>query len=156
MDYPARLLCPWDFPGKNPGVGCHFLLQIDEVWRTCCACRVFMVSAFLWMCVQMNIFSTWGHTSIILYCYLLKAFLLLLFFLLKAFLVTFIFQFLSACNCFCDVKLASHFFLILLFIFGCVALHELSSSRGEQGLLFVAVQISQCGSSWCRVRALGA
>ena len=23
----ARLLCPWDFPGKNPGVGCHFLLQ---------------------------------------------------------------------------------------------------------------------------------
>ena len=25
--YPARLLCPWDFPGKNPGVGCHALLQ---------------------------------------------------------------------------------------------------------------------------------
>ena len=24
---PARLLCPWDFPGKNSGVGCHFLLQ---------------------------------------------------------------------------------------------------------------------------------
>ena len=23
---PARLLCPWDFPGKNSGVGCHFLL----------------------------------------------------------------------------------------------------------------------------------
>ena len=22
-----RLLCPWDFPGKNIGVGCHFLLQ---------------------------------------------------------------------------------------------------------------------------------
>ena len=21
------LLCPWDFPGKSPGVGCHFLLQ---------------------------------------------------------------------------------------------------------------------------------
>ena len=21
---PARLLCPWDFPGKNTGVGCHF------------------------------------------------------------------------------------------------------------------------------------
>ena len=25
--YPARLLCPWDFPGKNNGVGCCFLLQ---------------------------------------------------------------------------------------------------------------------------------
>ena len=24
---PTRLLCPWDSPGKNPGVGCHFLLQ---------------------------------------------------------------------------------------------------------------------------------
>ena len=23
----ARLLCPWDFPGKNTGVGCHFFLQ---------------------------------------------------------------------------------------------------------------------------------
>ena len=22
-----QLLCPWDFPGKNTGVGCHFLLQ---------------------------------------------------------------------------------------------------------------------------------
>ena len=22
-----RLLCPWDYPGKNTGVGCHFLLQ---------------------------------------------------------------------------------------------------------------------------------
>ena len=24
---PAVLLCPWDFPGKNTGVGCHFLLS---------------------------------------------------------------------------------------------------------------------------------
>ena len=23
----TRLLCPWDFLGKNTGVGCHFLLQ---------------------------------------------------------------------------------------------------------------------------------
>ena len=23
----ARLLCPWDSPGKNIGVGCHALLQ---------------------------------------------------------------------------------------------------------------------------------
>ena len=25
--YPTRLLRPWDFPGKNTWVGCHFLLQ---------------------------------------------------------------------------------------------------------------------------------
>ena len=24
---PIRLLCPWDFPGKDTGVGCHFLFQ---------------------------------------------------------------------------------------------------------------------------------
>ena len=23
----TRLLCPWDFPGHNTGVGCHSLLQ---------------------------------------------------------------------------------------------------------------------------------
>ena len=25
--YPTRLLCLWDSPGKNNGVGCHFFLQ---------------------------------------------------------------------------------------------------------------------------------
>ena len=24
---PSRLLCPWDFPNKHTGAGCHFLLQ---------------------------------------------------------------------------------------------------------------------------------
>ena len=24
--YPTRFLCPWNSPGKNTGVGCHFLL----------------------------------------------------------------------------------------------------------------------------------
>ena len=24
---PTRLFCPWDFPGKSTGVGCHCLLQ---------------------------------------------------------------------------------------------------------------------------------
>ena len=24
---PARLLCPWDFPGNSTGMDCHFLLQ---------------------------------------------------------------------------------------------------------------------------------
>ena len=28
---PTRLLCPWDSPGKNTGVGCHFLLQCIKV-----------------------------------------------------------------------------------------------------------------------------
>ena len=31
---PTRLLCPWNSPGKNTGVGCHFLLRN---W-TCISC----------------------------------------------------------------------------------------------------------------------
>ena len=38
---PTRLLCPWDSPGKNTGVRCHFLLQCvkakseSEVAQSC-------------------------------------------------------------------------------------------------------------------------
>ena len=28
---PTRLPCPWDSPGKNTGVGCHFLLECVKV-----------------------------------------------------------------------------------------------------------------------------
>ena len=28
---PTRMPCPWDSPGKNTGVGCHFLLQCMKV-----------------------------------------------------------------------------------------------------------------------------
>ena len=30
---PTRLPRPWDYPGKNSGVGCHFLLQCTKVKR---------------------------------------------------------------------------------------------------------------------------
>ena len=36
--WPARLLWPWDFPGKNTGVGCHTLLQgifPTQGWNPC-------------------------------------------------------------------------------------------------------------------------
>ena len=35
---PTRLPSPWDSPGKNTGVGCHFLLQCMKVkmkWLSC-------------------------------------------------------------------------------------------------------------------------
>ena len=39
----TRLLCPWNSPGKNPGVDCHSLLQgIFPTWRLnpgCLNCR---------------------------------------------------------------------------------------------------------------------
>ena len=33
---PTRLLCPWDFPGKSTGVGCHCLLCVLCVWGNKC------------------------------------------------------------------------------------------------------------------------
>ena len=30
---PTRLCRPWDSPGKNTGVGCHFLLQCIKMKR---------------------------------------------------------------------------------------------------------------------------
>ena len=43
---PTRLLCPWDFPGKDTGVGGHFLLQgifppRDRTRVSCTAGRFF-------------------------------------------------------------------------------------------------------------------
>ena len=37
----TRLLCPWDFPGKNTGVDCHFLLQgifLTQGFNSCLLC----------------------------------------------------------------------------------------------------------------------
>ena len=37
---PARLLCPWDSPGKNTRVGCHFLFRPrDQTLVSCIAGR---------------------------------------------------------------------------------------------------------------------
>ena len=42
---PTRLCCPWNSPGKNTGVGCHFLLQCmrvkseSEVAQSCLTLR---------------------------------------------------------------------------------------------------------------------
>ena len=38
---PASLLCPWDSPGKNTGVGCHFLLHLPHEWHVYfCQCII--------------------------------------------------------------------------------------------------------------------
>ena len=42
MDYSPRLLCPWNFPAKNTGVGCYFLVQgifATQESNPCLLCR---------------------------------------------------------------------------------------------------------------------
>ena len=45
---PTRLPRPWDSPGKNIGVGCHFLLQCmkvtDSFLSVICSADLFLVN----------------------------------------------------------------------------------------------------------------
>ena len=48
---PARLLCLWDFPSKNTGVGCHFSFRRfshprDQTCISCIAGRFFATEPF--------------------------------------------------------------------------------------------------------------
>ena len=60
--WPTRLLCPWDSPGKNTGVGCHFPLQ-----------RIFLTresnSALLVFCIAGGFFTTESLVKSIITCY---------------------------------------------------------------------------------------
>ena len=44
--WPVRLLCPWDFPDKNTGVGCHLICRDG---------RFFMSTDHLFVFLQMSI-----------------------------------------------------------------------------------------------------
>ena len=48
MDYSHRLLCPWNFPGENTGVGSHFLLQGIFVTQGPNSCLLCFLHLPLW------------------------------------------------------------------------------------------------------------
>ena len=57
---PTRLLCPWNFPGENIGVGCHFLLQGNfptQVSNPCLLCLVHWQTDYLWV-----VWEAYTHT----------------------------------------------------------------------------------------------
>ena len=71
---PPRLCCPWDSPGKNIGVGCHFLLQCmkvksgSEVAQSCPTLRDPMDcsppgSTLHWALPIMSPVKGWGYVS---------------------------------------------------------------------------------------------
>ena len=57
---PARLLCPWDSPGKNTGVGCHALLQGIFLTQgsNLCLCGFCTGRRILYHC------ATWGSPTL--------------------------------------------------------------------------------------------
>ena len=80
---PTRLLCPWDSPGKNTGVGCHFLLQCmkvkseSEVAQSCptlsdpmdcslpdsCVHGIFQARVLEWAAISFSTLTVWVTTN---------------------------------------------------------------------------------------------
>ena len=59
-----RLPCPWDSPGKNTGVGCHFLLQefhstsLRKGWaKLCLPFEQPSVCLYMWLFIYMLVFQ---------------------------------------------------------------------------------------------------
>ena len=49
---PSRFLCPWNFPGKNTGVSCHFLLQgtfLTQGSNPCILCLLHSLRLIGWI-----------------------------------------------------------------------------------------------------------
>ena len=74
--YPAMLLCPWGFPGKDTGVGCHSFSRGSSRPRdwtrvSCTAGRLFTIWAtYIWISIYLSIYMyNWMCTYIKLnYC----------------------------------------------------------------------------------------
>ena len=70
---PARLPCPWDSPGKNTGVDCHFLLQCmkvkveSEVAQSCSTLSDPMDCSLPGSSVQARVLE-WGAIALLLHC----------------------------------------------------------------------------------------
>ena len=82
---PTRLHCPWDPPGKNTGVGCHFLLQCTkvkserEVAQSCptlCNLRdcslpgssihgIFQARVLEWVAIAFSEVASWWSTNLL-------------------------------------------------------------------------------------------
>ena len=65
---PTRLLCPRDFPGKNTGVGCHFLLQRIFLTRGLNPCllhfrRILLLLSHRGSPWSFPYMSLWEHTA---------------------------------------------------------------------------------------------
>ena len=65
---PTRLLCPWDSPGKNTGVGCHFLLHCHLFSLYIIACISFFIE--LWLIYSVVPISATWENVIQLYIYM--------------------------------------------------------------------------------------
>ena len=59
---PTRLLCPWNFPGKNTGVGCHFtedpLIMCIDLEKI-----ISLLSFSLGVLLKIGVIASFSYTS---------------------------------------------------------------------------------------------
>ena len=70
---PTRLLCPWDFPGKSTGVGCHCLLELHYynhwsyielyIWSTASSLVIISVEGSVIYLVIQEIIILWNKQN---------------------------------------------------------------------------------------------
>ena len=65
--YLIRLLCPWNFPVKNTGVGCHFLLQGISLTQELNPCLLFpaLAGGFFLFLFFLHHCATWEACMIL-------------------------------------------------------------------------------------------
>ena len=59
--YPTKLLRPWDFPGRNTGMGCHFLLQGIFLIQELSPSLLYWQAASVPLCHQGSLHSFYLH-----------------------------------------------------------------------------------------------
>ena len=63
---PTRLLCPWDFPGKSTGVGCHHLLRTASLkYDKVNISLSLQIQSHWWLLLDILLFDfKWGNIEI--------------------------------------------------------------------------------------------
>ena len=63
---PTRLLCPWDFPGKSTGVGCHRLLRTASLkYDKVNISLSLQIQSHWWLLLDILLFDfKWGNIEI--------------------------------------------------------------------------------------------
>ena len=68
---PASLLCPWDSPGKDTGVGSHFLLQgvfLTQGWNLCLLCLLHLQGFLTTSATGNPLEHCWSEVQIVQSC----------------------------------------------------------------------------------------
>ena len=126
---PSRLLCPWDFPGKSPEVGCHSPLQ--DIFQTLGSNPMALASPML----AGEFFTTESPGKPILWCWCKKR--ILVFFLRILFYLPFWILLFSLYKTHWSHSLSIHFCQCKLSYSQCISNYKNCYIKNYSFVLFV-------------------